>query len=172
MSKNPNVVRKFKIEQVMQQDEVRMALMMHQSLMDQLQLCAVTSSPQNLFAQPPSSYKLFFPEPKKEPLKRPNPFNDGEPNKTPRSGGMGSIVNDTGSKLWFPKGLEKKYCADFVDTKTSCKHGDKCHFVHAVYPAGFSTKDLGIIEEFVASTAGLSFKGGNQKPPAQKKVSP
>ena len=64
MSKNPNVVRKFKIEQVMQQDEVRMALMMHQSLMDQLQLCAVTSSPQNLFAQPPSSYKLFFPEPK------------------------------------------------------------------------------------------------------------
>ena len=162
MSKNPNVVRRFKMEQVVKHDEIRMGLMMHQSLMDQLQLCAVTSSPQNLFAQPPSSYKVFFPETKKEQLKRPNPFQDGEPGKAQKVGEKGSIVNDTGNKLWFPKGLEKKYCADFIDTKTTCKHGERCHFEHAVYPTGFATKDIKIIDELVKNTDGLSFKSGQK----------
>ena len=38
-----------------------MATMMHTSLMDQLQLCPVNSSTQNIFAQAPVSFKTFFP---------------------------------------------------------------------------------------------------------------
>ena len=41
----------------------------------------------------------------------------------------------------FPKGLEKRYCADFLDCGGSCKHGESCHFEHALFPGGFSKVD-------------------------------
>ena len=59
MAKNPTVVRKFKIDNAIDPKGVKIALMMHKSLLDQLQLCCATSSVQNLFAKPPSSFAIF-----------------------------------------------------------------------------------------------------------------
>jgi len=61
MAKNPTVVRKFKIDNAIDPKGVKIALMMHKSLLDQLQLCCATSSVQNLFAKPPSSFAIFCP---------------------------------------------------------------------------------------------------------------
>ena len=61
MAKNPHVSRKFKIDNFIDPKEIRIGIIMQKSLIDQLQLCSATSSIQNLFAQPPSSFKLFCP---------------------------------------------------------------------------------------------------------------
>ena len=61
MAKTPQVTRKFKVDNTVDHKEVRMAVMMHNSLMNQLQLCTATSSSQNIFAQAPVSFKLFCP---------------------------------------------------------------------------------------------------------------
>ena len=60
MAKNPHVVCKFKIENTIDAKEVKIAKMMHENLMDQLNLCTVTSSTQNLFAECTSSTKIMF----------------------------------------------------------------------------------------------------------------
>ena len=57
----------------------------------------------------------------------------------------------------FPRGVEKKYCSDFMDTGKSCQHGDSCNFVHAVFPNGFSDNDKTLITKHVNETEGLSF---------------
>ena len=44
MAKTPQVTRKFKITNTVDHKEIKMAIMMQSTLMDQLQLCAVTSS--------------------------------------------------------------------------------------------------------------------------------
>ena len=67
----------------------------------------------------------------------------------------------TGKKIFFPAGLEKKYCADFLDVGETCKHGENCMFTHAVYPVGFSENDRAIMAKFVDETNGLSFKPKN-----------
>ena len=77
--------------------------------------------------------------------------------------GAGAIINTTGSRLIFPKGLSNKYCADFLDVNVTCRHGEKCNFVHAVFPSGFTTEDVKIMEEHVNKTNGLKFKHYNNK---------
>ena len=62
MAKNPHVVRKFKISNTIDQKETKIGQIMYKSLLDNLQLCSATSSLQNLFANPASSYYLFFPK--------------------------------------------------------------------------------------------------------------
>ena len=69
----------------------------------------------------------------------------------------GSIINKTGKKIYLPKGLENKYCSDFLDAGETCRRGDKCRFVHAVYPGGFTDKDKLIVDEFIKNEPGLSF---------------
>ena len=59
MAKTPQVTRKFKVSNTVDHKEIRMAILMHSTLMDQLQLCSVTSSTQNIFAQAPVSFRIF-----------------------------------------------------------------------------------------------------------------
>ena len=140
---------------------------MTKSLLEQLQLCVPAGTPQSIFAQPPSSLSMFCPhlmEPKVEypkkrthdPKEEPNKKIKHDPNKTIPNV-RGSIVNKTGKKIYFPKGLTQRYCSDFLDTGTSCKHGENCNFVHAVYPGNIPEEDKKIIVEHVKNTEGLSF---------------
>ena len=62
MAKNPHVVRKFKIENVIDAKEIKVGQIMFKTLLEQLQLCSATSSLQVLFAQPAILYKKFFPQ--------------------------------------------------------------------------------------------------------------
>ena len=75
----------------------------------------------------------------------------------------GSIINTTGKRFFFPKGLKYKYCAEFLDTSTSCCHGDKCTFKHVVWPSGFADEDKKLFEEFINNTDGLSFVNKGEK---------
>ena len=175
MAKTPQVLRKFKITNTVDHKEVKMAIMMQSTLMDQLQLCAVTSSTQNIFAQAPISFRIFCPSlqnapelQSRLPLKRPNSSQNQEhidERKKPRQEPKEAIINTTGRKIFFPRGLEKKYCADFLDSSSVCSHGNSCKFVHALYPKGFTTNDLSIIDKFIVDTPGLSFN------PSVKRVS-
>ena len=123
MAKTPQVMRKFKVTNTVDHKEIRMAILMHSTLMDQLQLCSVTSSTQNIFAQAPSSFKVFCPslhktsEPFTCPLvKRPHSqlsHTSSIDTKRLRAEPKGAIINQTGKKLFFPRGLENKYCSDF-----------------------------------------------------------
>ena len=61
MAKNPHVIRKFKVENTINPKEVKIAIIMQKSLLEQLQLCCATSSAQNIFAKPPISFGLFCP---------------------------------------------------------------------------------------------------------------
>ena len=73
----------------------------------------------------------------------------------------GSITNTTGKKFWFPRGLEKKYCSDFLDDGATCRHAEKCIFVHAIFPSGFSKNDVPIMEEHIKNTPGISLSKKN-----------
>ena len=61
------------------------------------------------------------------------------------------------ARRFFPRGLEKKYCSDFLDSASVCLHGNACRFLHALYPKGFTTKDIPIVDKYIADTPGLSF---------------
>ena len=61
----------------------------------------------------------------------------------------------------FPKGMDKKYCAEFLDTKEHCKYGDNCHYAHVTFPSGFTKKDKALMIKHVQETEGLSFKDKN-----------
>ena len=166
MAKNPNIVRRFKIEGVIDPDEIRLANIMTSTLVNNLQVCIATSSLQVLFANAPSSFELFCPHliEKENTGKRPSPQDENEGKKLQKTGtGAGAIINTTGSRLIFPKELSKKYCADFLDVNTTCRHGEKCKFVHAVFPSGFTSEDVKIMEEHVKKTSGLKFKHNNNK---------
>ena len=175
MAKTPQVTRKFKITNTVDHKEIKMAIMMQSTLMDQLQLCAVTSSTQNIFAQAPVSFKIFCPSLYKAPElqtcllpKRPYSLLNQEhinERKKPKQEPKGAIINTTGRKIFFPRGLEQKYCSDFLDSSSVCTHGNSCKFVHALYPKGFTTNDLSIIDKFIADNPGLSFN------PTVKRVS-
>ena len=58
----------------------------------------------------------------------------------------------------FPKGLEKRCCADFLDCGESCKHGESCNFEHALFPSSFTQIDRDIMKKHVNDTAGIVFK--------------
>ena len=102
MAKNPHVVRKFKITNMIDQKETKIGQIMYKSLMDQLQLCSATSSLQSLFANPASSYYLFFP--KKEEninnISNKRPFVNDINNKRP-------FANDRGDRLPADKPQER-----------------------------------------------------------------
>ena len=190
MAKNPHVSRKFKVENLIDPKEVRIGMIMHKSLIDQLQLCSATSSIQNLFAQPPSSFKLFCPAMNKfyesmsqgggQKREYPEdkfarqekrayhvdkfPRQEYDPKKRTTSmigDKKGSITNTTGKKFWFPRGLEKKYCSDFLDDGATCRHAEKCIFIHAIFPSGFSKNDVPIMEEHIKNTPGISLSKKN-----------
>jgi len=175
MAKNPHVIRKFKVSNSIDSKEVKIGRIMQNSLLDQLQLCTATSSLQNLFANPTASFKIFCPSLSTKiqehqsgyndrGLKRPfedrglkRPFEDARtkrilPAKTET---RGSIVNTTGKKIIFSRGLKKKYCSDFLDTNRSYCH-KKCNFIHAVYPSGFTNKDKPLMEAHIKETEGIS----------------
>ena len=113
MAKTPQVTRKFKITNTVDHKEIKMAIMMQSTLMDQLQLCAVTSSTQNIFAQAPVSFKIFCPSLYKAPElqtcplpKRPYSLLNQEhidERKKPKQEPKGAIINTTGRKLFFPR---------------------------------------------------------------------
>ena len=42
-----------------------------------------------------------------------------------------------------------------------CKYGDNCHFVHALFPGGFSENNKTLMVKHVQDTDGLSFKDKN-----------
>ena len=142
MAKNPKVIRKFKVENIIDPKEIKIGCIMHNALLNQLQLCTATSSLQNIFATPTLSFKLFCPSlhtsvhdkstNNQNILKRPyndsnidrsqgrnnanKNINKGQDNdKRPRIETRGSIINKTGKKIYLPKGLEKKYCSNFLD---------------------------------------------------------
>ena len=81
---------------------------------------------------------------------------DNDPNKRLKTDTKGSIVSKTGKKIYFPKGMDKKYCSDFLDAGEHCRHGDKCNFVHAVFLGGFTDKDKSLMEKFIENESGLS----------------
>ena len=189
MAKNPKVIRKFKVENIIDPKEIKIGCIMHDALLNQLQLCTATSSVQNIFATPTLSFKIFCPTlhansydkptAKDHSLKRNNSdrnndrsqgrivedkYHDkGRDNeKRLKSVTRGSIINTTGRKLHFPQGLEHKYCSDFLDAGENCRHGEKCHFEHVVYPGGFSEKDKLKIDEFIKKEPGLSFNPANK----------
>ena len=166
MAKNPKITRKYQITNMIDINEIRMARVMHNNLLEQLQLCTATSSLQNIFAQPATSFKLFCPAQYKQneisnSLKRTAASADlkssDNDNKKKKLGSFGSIVNKTGDRIMFPRNMKKKYCSYFLDTDKQYKHGENCTFVHAVYPQGFSDKDKEILTKFVNETNGLSF---------------
>ena len=102
-AKNPNTVRRFKIENTINYDDVNLSSLMISSLIDQLRLCTATGSLQVLFASPTSSFKHFCPHlvTTDTGQKRPRD-NDKTPEgkKVPRDA-KGSIVNTTGNDLPF-----------------------------------------------------------------------
>ena len=161
MAKNPHTIRKTKIDQTIDPKEIKVATMMKTNLLDQLQLCSATGSPQNLFAEAPSSFPILCPHlvettasPATNPKKRPivEPKTDPQPKKHREP-----ILNTTGNRVVFPKGLSKRYCAVFLDSNSSCRHGDKCNFDHSVYPHGNPPDDIKLLKEHVESFDGLSF---------------
>ena len=147
---------------------------MHSALLNQLQLCTATSSVQNIFATPTLSFKIFCPslssrlETNESNQKRPsgdrhtdrggdrNTDRGQNNDKKQRLESRGSIINKTGKKIYFPRGLDKKYCSDFMDAGENCRHGDKCHFVHAVFPGGFTEHDRPLVAEYIKNEPGLS----------------
>ena len=167
MAKNPKVIRKFKVENIIDPKEIKIGCIMHNALLNQLQLCTATSSLQNIFATPTLSFKLFCPSlhanihdksTKRTYNESNNDKSQGRNNanrnvdkgqendKRPKIETRGSIINKTGKKIYLPKGLEKKYCSNFLDAGETCRHGDNCNFVHAVYPGGFTANDKPLVE--------------------------
>ena len=169
MAKNPHVVRKFKITNIIDEKEAKIGQIMYKSLLDQLQLCSTTSSLWNLFTNPASSYYLFFSK-NIYNINNKRPFVDDRRNPSadkPQDGvcklkkRVGSIINTTGERILFPKGLEKRYCADFLDVGKSCKHGETCCFAHALFPCGFTPANRDLIIKHVSDIDGLYFKDKN-----------
>ena len=50
---------------------------------------------------------------------------------------IGSIINRTGNKIYFPWTLKKKYCVNFADTENTCTRGITCLFDHTLSPSGY-----------------------------------
>ena len=151
-----------------------MTTIMTKSLREQPQLCSLTCSPQNLFAHPPSSLKTFCPHlvtDEKKTLQgngRKRPHEDKNKDPTPNEKHKGCIINKTGKRILFPKGLSNKYCSEFLDNSTSCRLGDNCNFSHAISPHGFAKENIKPFKEYITKTEGYEFTT-NQKP--DKKVS-
>ena len=158
------MIRKFKIDNLIDAKDIRIATIMTKSLLNQLQLCVATGTPQNIFAQQPSSFKTFCPhlcEKETDSKNKNRPLPDKDPkhevaNKRTATV-RGSVINTTGKKIYLPRGLKNRYCSDFLDTNSSCRHGDKCTLVHAIYPTNVPEEDNKMIDKFVEGTEGLSF---------------
>ena len=137
LAKNPNIVRKFKIENKIPVKEIQTARIMIKTLMEQLHLCMASFSLQMIFSSPPVSYKKKFlvTKEKKRALFEKH---IAETELVKKRKVSGSISNTTGKRITFPKSLEEQYCTDFLDSNSTCKHGNNCHFVHAIYPSGFT----------------------------------
>ena len=157
IAKNPNVVRKFKVENKISVREIQTARIMVKTLLEQLRLCTATSSLQMIFSSPPMSYRIFFPvmNEKKRTFTDKNET-DKEFVKKFRNIGYGSIKNLTGQRLTLPKNLEKKYCVHYLDAGRTCKFGKSCRFEHVAYPSGFTPNDKAIMEKHIQETNGLS----------------
>ena len=96
---------------------------------------------------------------KNESYKRKKPEDDNNGKKEPpyKKEKKGGIINTTGKRMYFPKDMEQKYCAEFIDVNLTCTRGEDCKFIHAVFPHGFKGNDAKILQEHVDKTPGLSF---------------
>ena len=170
MAKDPSTVRKYKIDGHIEPGKLRVATIMTSSLLNNLQVCSATSSPQVLFAHAPSSLKNFCPhlvvtEPSSESGKKrlsPTDKDRDDKWKQPKQT-TGSILNTTSKRLFFPKGLKNRYCADYLDTNSTCRHGKNCTYLHAVWPTDFHADDIKIMRDHVSNTEGYSFATTDKK---------
>ena len=100
------MIRKFKIDNVIDAKDIKIATIMTKSLLDQLQLCVASGTPQNIFAQQPSCPHLCEKHTDSRNKKRLLP--DKEPKqKDPNKRTVtvrGSIINTTGKKIYLPRG--------------------------------------------------------------------
>ena len=74
---------------------------------------------------------------------------------------FGLICNTTRKKISSPVGMDKRYCAEFLDVGEVCMHGKNCRFTHTLYPSGFMEEDRALMAKHVQETNGLSFKDKN-----------
>ena len=166
MAKNPKTIRKLKYDNDIDGKELKMSTIIAENLLDQLRLCSLTCSPQNIFASPPTTLKILCPHLAKDDTKKPHDDGkkrtsdtanlDNGKEQSPKKH-KGCIVNTTGKRIMLPKGLSKKYCSEFLDTGTSCRHGDACHFEHAAYPHGFPDEDVKLLDEWIDKMDGYKF---------------
>ena len=157
-AKNPHAIRKFKVDgTITHLKDYEMASSLVSELLNQLRLCTVTGSLHTLFAQPPTTFPTFCPHlVKNETQKRKFQQDEDKRQHSNKKEKKGSIINNTGKRLFFPRGMEEKYCADFLDANLTCLHGDNCKFLHAVYPTGFKGDDAAKFAEYIEKTPGLS----------------
>ena len=73
------------------------------------------------------------------------------------------MLNTTGRKIWFPNGLETKYCSALLDVGEMCNQGVKCYFVHAVSPNNFTDNGKMIIQKHLDNPEGLYCKKYDNK---------
>ena len=100
-AKNPTVIRKYKVKNIISYDDFNMSSLMISSLIDQLRLCTATGSLQVLFASPTSSFKVFCPNLIAiETSKRPRENDKTPESKFPkREASKGSMKNTSGKRL-------------------------------------------------------------------------
>ena len=70
---------------------------------------------------------------------------------------VGSIVNATCKKLFFPPGLSQQYCANFLDTGEACKFGFKYNFKHWKLPKDFPFDGIASMMDLLSKTRGISW---------------
>ena len=92
---------------------------MVKKLLDQLNLCVATGTPQLIFAQQPTSFSTFCAhlmdhEGESTRKRTFQELDTNEDSVKKQIMSKGSIINTTGKKIVFPKGLKNRYCADFL----------------------------------------------------------
>ena len=98
-----------------------------------------------------------------EPKKSTNPVGNKNETKrtkrevpTNRPEFTGPTINKSGKKIYFPPGLDERYCSICINSDMACQHVKDCNFKHALFFSGFTDKGVGIMMKFVEKTNGLS----------------
>ena len=154
-----SAVRRFKIDvSIDHLKDIEVASLMITDLLNQLRVCTVTGSLYTLFAHPPTTCPIFYPNLAKTETGKRKTYDDKDnENTSMKKEKKGSITNTTGKKLFIPKGMIGRYYSDFLEVNRTCAHGENCRFTHAVYPDGFEGNNAKIFEEYINSAYGLSF---------------
>ena len=121
-----------------------------------------------LFAHAPSSLQNFCPhlvvtKPSIDTGKKCPPPNDKDERNKQQRQTSGSLINTTNKRLFFPKGLKNRYCANFLDTSTTCRHGKNCTYLHVIWPSDFHADDIKIMTDHVKNTYAYLFVSNDKK---------